>query len=508
MSNAHIQAKLNQKLKLLQDKKKIVKNLKSLELFEKGVQEEIERITPEKRKFEEWARYFGSEDAKTRQVLKWFNDELKKLNEKADRAHSMRTKILAVQEQIDHQIQHLNIELDQLRTESFRIPQSRTPEPPASIPGYDINIPTTPPFMGQSTVLPDKYEPEPIPDSLLEEVLFRKPGEIKPDPSDKDELSGGQFSEPVQPDISRYDDSIGTKKDEERDSQNWKNYNFEESEPKVSRLQEPPSTFEKFPEESILPDNRSASRNADFLFQDPETDDENQPDFSQKSLERPSTAGVPPGEDLNTDFIDMQPSQKFTEPTINISRNKGDEFPEIEEDTQRDMKHFRLSPQDLRNQTPSFETKKTESRNDFLDDFLQHTSEKAEKRKFQQPIIQNKFVENTSRIPKSTEFDEFEVFEKGLNRQSSTRSVDEHKINYIKNQPIRPVEDVPPPVQAKPQSKMVETRETPAFNSSRPEPAPPVPKPASTQPVKNEQVFRQVVIEKEAITPNPVQPVT
>jgi len=503
VSNAHIQAKLNQKLKLLQDKKKIIKNLKSLELFEKGVQEEIERITPEKRKFEEWARYFGSEDAKTRQVLKWFNDELQKLNEKADRAHSMRTKILAVQEQIDHQIQTLNIELDQLRTESLRVP-SRSPAPPPKFMGRETSLPTMSPDMDNAPVLPNISDaPELIPDSLLEEVLFSKPENTSPDPAGRDEFSDMNFSEMAQPEVTEQNDSTGIKKKEEPQFQNWTKNQFEEPQPNVPRFQEPPA-IEKLPEEPVIRDHHPASsRSADYLFQGGEIDDDNQHEITQKSVDSNLNPQNTINLNLDTDYLNTPGSQKFSEPTVKISQEELDEFPKIEADTQRDMKHFRLSQQEMRSQTPPLESKKTARRDDFLDDFLQQTAEKIEKKESPLPIIQKKYTDSTSHIPQSTEFDEFEVFEKGLNRESPERSVEEHKINYIKNQPIRPVEAVLPPVQERTPPKTVETRQTPVLNPGRPEPEPPVIKPAPTQPVKNEPVFRPVVIEKEEISANP-----
>jgi len=122
VSNDQLQAKMNQKLKLLQDKKKLIQNLKNLDRVEKEVQQEIDRITPEKRKFEEWAKYFG-EDAKKRQVLKWFNDELEKLRVKAERVGSMRDKILLVQEKIDFQLGRINSELESSPDEARRTPK-------------------------------------------------------------------------------------------------------------------------------------------------------------------------------------------------------------------------------------------------------------------------------------------------------------------------------------------------------------------------------------------------
>lgn len=110
MSNEDLQAKINQKNKLAQDKKKLIQNLKNLDQVQKEVQLEIDKIMPEKTKFEEWARYFGN-DGKSKQVLGWFSDELKKHQAKLERVQNMRDKILGVQNKLDVQIEKIEREI-------------------------------------------------------------------------------------------------------------------------------------------------------------------------------------------------------------------------------------------------------------------------------------------------------------------------------------------------------------------------------------------------------------
>ncbi len=509
MSTAHLQEKLNQKLRLLQDKKKIVKNLKNLELFEKDVQEEIERITPEKRKFEEWARYFGSEDAKTRQVLKWFNDELKKLSEKAERAHAMRTKILAVQEQIDYQIQHLNVELDQLRTESFRMPIPVNPEQPPKFSNREKSIPLVFPTMEKLTTFPNEKDAAAIPDSLLEEVLFSKPAAKQPDlPAENESSDKSMLVERTQSDIFQHIDYKEIKVDSDRESQNKTKYNFEEAPKETPRIPEKVTSQEKKSEVTAAPEQRQfSSRNVDFLFRTIDSETEERDDFTNDSPEEATIHNVPASPVLNTDYINIKNSQKFDDPTMKFSNEETIEFRLPAEDTQRDLKNFRLSPPDKKEQAPEADKKSVDWQKAFENDFLPPPVNRIEKKEIQQPIIQNKVVESAPRIPKSTEFDEFEFFEKSLNRQPAGKSDDEHKINYIKNQPVRPVEDINLPVQPKSQPQKSEQKQAPDINLKREEPELRENRPAMASPVKNEPLFRQVSSEKEEIKVAPPKPV-
>lgn len=131
MSQEDLQVKLNQKLKYLQDKKKLTQNLRNLDLVKKEVQNEIDKILPEKKKFEEWARYFGN-DGKSRQVLKWFNDELNKLNAKLERVRIMREKILLVQEKLDVQLSKVTHEIENFQGARPRLPHLSQSHPQPS----------------------------------------------------------------------------------------------------------------------------------------------------------------------------------------------------------------------------------------------------------------------------------------------------------------------------------------------------------------------------------------
>lgn len=114
MANDELQTRISEQRKLVEDKKKLMQNLKNLEQVEKEVRVEIDKILPEKTKFEEWAKYFGN-DGKSDQVLNWFGDELKKLKAKLTRVQGMRTKIKTVQAKIDSKLVRLNDEIEQLK---------------------------------------------------------------------------------------------------------------------------------------------------------------------------------------------------------------------------------------------------------------------------------------------------------------------------------------------------------------------------------------------------------
>ncbi len=158
MSIELLQAKLDQKLKLLQDRKKLIRNLKNLELVEKEVQQEIDKILPEKRKFEEWARYFG-DDVKSKQVLHWFGDEIRKHQVKIERVISMREKILVVQEKIDLQLSRLNTDIEQLRRLLKNVPRNLAASAMPNESPDDIEMEAGAIFAADETLKPGR-EPE------------------------------------------------------------------------------------------------------------------------------------------------------------------------------------------------------------------------------------------------------------------------------------------------------------------------------------------------------------
>jgi hypothetical protein len=177
-----LQAKLDQKLKLLQDRKKLIRNLKNLELVEKEVQQEIDKILPEKRKFEEWARYFG-DDIKSKQVLLWFGDEIRKHQVKIERVISMREKILVVQEKIDLQLNRLNTDIEQLRGLLKNVPRNLAA---ATLPGespYDVEMETEGIFAADDTLKPGR-EPEIFTHTREIPSVFRRESDKIPTPSE------------------------------------------------------------------------------------------------------------------------------------------------------------------------------------------------------------------------------------------------------------------------------------------------------------------------------------
>jgi rod shape-determining protein MreB len=176
-----LQIRIAEQKKLVDDKKKLIQNLKNLEQVEKEVRVEIDKILPEKTKFEEWAKYFGN-DGKTDQVLNWFGDELQKLKAKLDRVQGMRTKILSVQEKIDSQLVRLNLEIENLK----KLPKPVVPPEPGEIMGISVLVPDSevPPSTGAKSMLSSEVKPAapPIQTEAPKPVILPKPAEKSPLP--------------------------------------------------------------------------------------------------------------------------------------------------------------------------------------------------------------------------------------------------------------------------------------------------------------------------------------
>lgn len=118
VSNDLLQQQINIKQKILQNKKKLEHNLKNLELVEKEVQGETAKINAEKKKYNEWAKYFG-DNVKAKEVLHWFDEELKKLKLKMQRVNSMRDKIFSVQAKLEQQFVTVNQRIEALKSAKF-----------------------------------------------------------------------------------------------------------------------------------------------------------------------------------------------------------------------------------------------------------------------------------------------------------------------------------------------------------------------------------------------------
>ncbi|MBN1349782.1 rod shape-determining protein [candidate division KSB1 bacterium] len=130
MSDDIFEKQIALKEKVLEDKKQIDHNLKKLDLLEKSVHREIERMTLEKKKYGDWAKYFG--DDRSKEVLMWYEEELKNLEKKMGRVQAMREKMLSIQNKVVQEAAEINSEFEKLRERAYNISakHDKTAEPP------------------------------------------------------------------------------------------------------------------------------------------------------------------------------------------------------------------------------------------------------------------------------------------------------------------------------------------------------------------------------------------
>ena len=119
MSDELLQQQIDLRQKILQGKHKIERNLNNLELYENEIHQEIEKVSREKKKYCEWAKYFG-DDLKSEEVLHWFDAELKKLELKIERLHLTRDKLLSVQDKISRQHVIVNQKIEKLKSSKYQ----------------------------------------------------------------------------------------------------------------------------------------------------------------------------------------------------------------------------------------------------------------------------------------------------------------------------------------------------------------------------------------------------